>query len=429
MNTVDRGRIGPEEISTFSRVDAAGNPDSLVQFLDETAAMHFSRINRRSLELMALREGASALDIGCGTGDDVRAMRKMVGAQGAATGVDLSERMLDEALVRDQASLLRSRFLVADAQQLPFPDGSFDACRASRLLLHVTNAELALEEAIRVIRPGGRLVLIEPDFGTMALAHPDHGMTRTVLNAFCDSFVNGTVGRWLTLWLKARGMDDLLATHRAPADLIPPTQREHVLAQLVIDEPDCVVDLADDEAVAQPHIDRICSFEIVRLCIQCGTRNGHFLAFPNQARKFQEPLIDGGTVDETQLLSHFAGHNIEEALEYAEIQDRVDVIELFVSIDLAEYSQQERMPEGTLRARRHFGADTICGQVRGQSTMPLDFIEILQLYRPLGTQIRAQGASEHFPQYVAARDDHPDTFVRDTGEKFSQSLTQSRRLR
>jgi ubiquinone/menaquinone biosynthesis C-methylase UbiE len=209
MNTVDRGCIGPEEISTFSQVDAAGNPDSLVQFLDETAATHFSRINRTSLELMALREGASVLDIGCGTGDVVRAMRKLVGAQGAATGVDLSERMLDEALVRDQASILRSRFLVADAQDLPFPDRSFDACRASRLLVHVANAELALQEAIRVIRPGGRLVVIEPDFGTMALAHPDHGMTRTVLNAFCDSFANGTVGRWLTVWLKACGMQEI----------------------------------------------------------------------------------------------------------------------------------------------------------------------------------------------------------------------------
>jgi ubiquinone/menaquinone biosynthesis C-methylase UbiE len=199
----------PEEISAFSRVDAATDSRSLVDFLDRTAAAHFGEINRRSIELLRLHEDARVLDVGCGTGDDVRAMRAAVGPQGCATGVDLSQQMIDEALLRDRASKLPSRFVVGDARDLPFEDGSFEACRISRVLLHVADAESALKEVVRVTRPGGRVVTIEPDFGTMALAHPDRETTRKVLDSFCDSFAHGEVGRWLTTWFASLGMKDI----------------------------------------------------------------------------------------------------------------------------------------------------------------------------------------------------------------------------
>ena len=198
-----------EGVAAFSQVDASTSSGSLVDFLDHTAAAHFSEINRRSIELLHLREGTSTLDVGCGTGDDVRLMREAIGPRGCVTGVDLSRRMIDEAVVRDRAAALHSRFLVGDVQNLPFADGSFDACRISRVLLHVADAELALKEVVRVTRAGGRVVAIEPDFGTMALAHPDHETTRTVLNSFCDSFAHGAVGRWLTVWLLSHGMQQI----------------------------------------------------------------------------------------------------------------------------------------------------------------------------------------------------------------------------
>jgi ubiquinone/menaquinone biosynthesis C-methylase UbiE len=199
----------PEEIPAFSRVDASTSSRSLVEFLDHTAVAHFNEINRRSIELLRLREGAAALDVGCGTGDDVRMMREVVGPRGCVTGIDLSRRMIDEAIARDQASTLHSRFVVGDVQDLPFADGCFDACRISRVLLHVADAELALKEVVRVTRAGGTVVAIEPDFGTMALAHPDHETTQTVLNSFCDSFAHGTVGRWLTVWFQSLGMKEI----------------------------------------------------------------------------------------------------------------------------------------------------------------------------------------------------------------------------
>lgn len=198
-----------EQISAFSHVDAAAQPGSLVEFLDRTAAAHFGEINRRSFDLLRLQENSAVLDIGCGTGDDVRSMRREIGPRGCVTGIDLSRRMIEEAVARDQGSAFASRFLVGDVRDLAFPDGSFDACRLSRVLLHVDDAESALREVARVTCPGGRIVAVEPDFATLALAHPDRETTRAVLNAFCDSFAHGTVGRWMSVWFRRLGMREI----------------------------------------------------------------------------------------------------------------------------------------------------------------------------------------------------------------------------
>ncbi|MBN8888138.1 MAG: methyltransferase domain-containing protein [Rudaea sp.] len=198
-----------EQISAFSHVDSAAQTGALVEFLDRTAADHFGEINRRSFDLLHLRDGAAVLDVGCGTGDDVRAMRAEVGARGCATGIDLSRRMVEEALARDCNSTFASRFLVGDVRSLAFADGAFDACRISRVLLHVDDPETALGEAARVVRSGGRIVAVEPDFDTLTLAHPDRATTRAVLDAFCDSFAHGGVGKWLAIWLRRLGMSEI----------------------------------------------------------------------------------------------------------------------------------------------------------------------------------------------------------------------------
>lgn len=198
-----------DQISAFSHVDTAAQAGSLVDFLDRTAAAHFGDINRRSFDLLRLRESCAVLDIGCGTGDDVRSMRREIGTRGCVTGIDLSRRMIEEAIARDQGSAFASRFLVGDVRDLDFADGSFDACRISRVLLHIDDAESALHEVARVTRPGGRIVAIEPDFATLALAHPDRETTRAVLNVFCDSFAHGTVGRWMSVWFRRLGMQEI----------------------------------------------------------------------------------------------------------------------------------------------------------------------------------------------------------------------------
>jgi ubiquinone/menaquinone biosynthesis C-methylase UbiE len=198
-----------ENISGFRQVDTTGEPQSLVAFLDHTAEAHFAAINQRALELLALAPGQRVLEVGCGTGDEARRLRREVGEHGAVTAIDLSEHMLREAKVRDAKSHWPTDFKQADVQQLPFDDGVFEATRVSRVLLHVPDAQGALREVLRVTVPGGRVALIEPDFDTLVMTHPDRDITRQVVRCFVDSFAHGDIGRWLPVWLQEAGLTEI----------------------------------------------------------------------------------------------------------------------------------------------------------------------------------------------------------------------------
>lgn len=117
---------------------------------------------RRLLGLAAIRPGERALDLCCGTGDIALALR----AEGAeVVGVDFSEPMLDVA--RQRASRNPATQTVAfeqgDALRLRFPDGSFDVVTISYGLRNLADIPQGLAEMHRVLRPGGRLLIL--DFG------------------------------------------------------------------------------------------------------------------------------------------------------------------------------------------------------------------------------------------------------------------------
>lgn len=116
---------------------------------------------RRLLKLAAGRPGERALDLCCGTGDVAFAL-----ARGgvSVTGLDFSEPMLAVAEKRARAAAGPApRFLRGDAQQIPFPDNTFDLVTISYGLRNLADWELGLREMQRVARPGGRILVL--DFG------------------------------------------------------------------------------------------------------------------------------------------------------------------------------------------------------------------------------------------------------------------------
>jgi demethylmenaquinone methyltransferase / 2-methoxy-6-polyprenyl-1,4-benzoquinol methylase len=128
---------------------------------------------RRVVKLAAVRPGNRALDLCCGTGD--LALALALAQRGAeTTGLDFSEKMLEVAEVRRQKMLdsqfeIRNlKFLQGDAQQIPFPDNSFDIVTVGYGLRNLTSWERGLDEMFRVARPGGRIVVLE--FGKPANA-------------------------------------------------------------------------------------------------------------------------------------------------------------------------------------------------------------------------------------------------------------------
>lgn len=108
-----------------------------------------------------LAAGERALDVCTGTGDLAFALADRVTPRGEVVGVDFSEAML--ALARRKAAARPGgiRFAAADALALPFPDGSFDASTVAFGIRNVTDLDAGLAEMARVVRPGGRVVVLE----------------------------------------------------------------------------------------------------------------------------------------------------------------------------------------------------------------------------------------------------------------------------
>lgn len=117
---------------------------------------------RFTLDIAALRRGDRVLDLACGTGDLSRAMAKKIGRDGQAVMSDINaemlfrgrDRMLNEGLTQVEA-------VQANAEVLPFPDEHFDCVTIGFGLRNVTHKEIALTEMNRVLRPGGRLLVLE----------------------------------------------------------------------------------------------------------------------------------------------------------------------------------------------------------------------------------------------------------------------------
>jgi ubiquinone/menaquinone biosynthesis C-methylase UbiE len=198
-----------EPEGTF-RVDQAADPFAVVRYLD-TASAHnpIQHIKRQSYELLGARGGQRLLDVGCGTGDDVRALAEMVGLSGRVTGVDASAVMIAEAKMRSEGCAFPVDFVQADGAALPFADEHFDGCRAERLLQHVPDPEAALAELIRVARQGAHIVVVDSDHGMVGLNLTNRSLARRVLDVRCDAIRNGWIGRQLPGLMKRRGMVDI----------------------------------------------------------------------------------------------------------------------------------------------------------------------------------------------------------------------------
>lgn len=173
----------------------------------------FAECKRESYGLLGASPGRRILDVGCGLGNDAAALAGLVAPGGTVVGVDGSRSMI-EAARGEHGGVEGLSFEVADAASLPFADASFDACRVDRVLQHVADPAPAVREMARVLRPGGVLVAYDNDWETLTVDSADRATTRAVLNAWCDRFPSGWIGRQLVpLFLRA-GLCDVVASPR-----------------------------------------------------------------------------------------------------------------------------------------------------------------------------------------------------------------------
>jgi SAM-dependent methyltransferase len=188
----------------FTDVDAQPDPAAWVQVLDELRHEPlYAAYKRRTVELLDPQPGARYLEVGTGTGTDALACVERFRV--SVVGADSSSVMIDEAKRRG----LRDA-VVADAHALPFESESFDGAWADRTFQHLAEPVAALAEMVRVVKPGGGIVIVDPDYATQVVDVPDQELARRVLRFRAEfGLRNGTLAHQMGRLFVHAGLLDI----------------------------------------------------------------------------------------------------------------------------------------------------------------------------------------------------------------------------
>jgi len=146
--------------TTGTLIHWAKRYDFVVQFM---AFGQARRLRRKSIDAAQIKPGERILDVGCGTGDLTLLAKAQAGSTGQIYGIDAAPEMIDVARSKAARAKAEVDFRVAVIERLPFPAESFDVVLSS-LMMHHLPADLkpqALSELRRVIKPGGRLLIVD----------------------------------------------------------------------------------------------------------------------------------------------------------------------------------------------------------------------------------------------------------------------------
>ena len=175
------------------------------------------------LKALELKHGERVLDIGSGPGLLAYDIAASVGHKGRVCGIDISDEMLTMSRERC-VSQPWTDFQTADATKLPYPDDSFDAVVSTQVYEYVANVPAALAELHRVVRAGGRAVVMDTDYGSLVIHTENEPRMELVLSAWNEHFVHGQLPRTLSGQLRDAGF---AIRHRDVIPMFNPEYHEH----------------------------------------------------------------------------------------------------------------------------------------------------------------------------------------------------------
>ena len=170
----------------------------------------YARRSQAYLPRLPLAHARRILALGCGTGIEVRALRRLTRPSTAIVGIDHSPALIDAArrLTADEGLTDNVTYQVGDAHHAPYGDAEFDIITLHTLISHVEDPLQVLGEARRLVRPGGTVAIFDGDYASLTFAYPDHALAKTIEEKLIELIVaNPRIMRDLPRLLPAAGLE------------------------------------------------------------------------------------------------------------------------------------------------------------------------------------------------------------------------------
>lgn len=161
------------------------------------------------LNAINLEAGERVLDVGTGPGILAQSIAEAVGTSGSVCGVDISKSLLSVANSQNKDKI-PIEFEYGDATNLPYPDEDFDSLVCTQVLEYVPDVDAALTEFHRVLRKGGKLALLDTDWGSIVWHDSDQIRMNRILTAWELHAADPFLPRTLAEKLKRRGFEIVL---------------------------------------------------------------------------------------------------------------------------------------------------------------------------------------------------------------------------
>ncbi|MFE4581513.1 methyltransferase domain-containing protein [Streptomyces chartreusis] len=204
-------------MSSANDVTVSGDPqgagtDYLLRVIDEIEKIpQIKKYRKKSYDFLEPLTGKSFLDAGCGSGSALCELASLGGNTSQMHGLDIRRGLLEEAARRAETARVKIRLTQGSVADLPFDSENFDGIRCERTVSHLQSPIAVIKEFVRVLKPAGKLVVIDVDADTAFISPGNLNVTRRMVSSLADNGMSLTVGRDLPGLFKMCGLVDISA--------------------------------------------------------------------------------------------------------------------------------------------------------------------------------------------------------------------------